>query len=66
MLIAAVIDDAPGIGVTLILFTKHSLTNNLPGSDSKGVPASEIRDKILPSLKYLIIDDICFFSLNLW
>jgi len=30
------------------------------------VPASEIRDKILPSLKYLIIGVISFFSLNLW
>ena len=49
-----------------ILLVIHSFTNNLPGSDKSGVPASEIRDKILPSLKYLINNDICFFSLNLW
>ena len=32
----------------LMLFLTHSLINNLPGSESKGVPASEIKDKILP------------------
>ena len=45
---AEVIDDAPGIGTILILFFIHSFTSNLPGSDNKGVPASEIKDKILP------------------
>ena len=37
-----------------------------PGSDRTGVPASEIKDKILPSFKYSIIFFTDFFSLNLW
>ena len=36
-----------------------------PGSDKTGVPASEIKDKILPSFKYCIILIKDFFSLNL-
>ena len=48
MLIADVIDETPGIGITSILFSKHSFIKVRPGSDNKGVPASEIKDKILP------------------
>ena len=44
---------------------KHSLIKNLPGSDNSGVPASEIKDKILPCLICSIIKGDCFFSLNL-
>ena len=51
----------PGIGITSIECLTHSFTNNLPGSDNNGVPASEIKDKILPSLKYLIIFVVVFF-----
>ena len=35
-----------------------------PGSDNKGVPASEIKDKILPWLIYSTIFTIFFFSLK--
>ena len=65
MLIAEVIEETPGIGTICIEYFKHSLINILPGSDNKGVPASDIKDKILPSLKYLIIFVKFFFSLNL-
>ena len=44
----------------------HSFKSNLPGSDNNGVPASEMRDKILPILICSIILCVCFFSLNLW
>ena len=50
----------------LIFLLIHSEINNLPGSDKVGVPASEIKDKILPSFKYSIIFSRSFFSLNLW
>ena len=50
---------------TCILFLTQWFTNNLPGSDNSGVPASDIKDKILPSLKYSITFESCFFSLNL-
>ena len=46
------IEETPGIGIVFILFLIHKFINNLPGSDNRGVPASEINDKILPSLKY--------------
>ena len=49
-----------------IFFLIHSFKSNFPGSDNSGVPASEIRDKILPILICSIILYICFFSLNLW
>ena len=44
-------DEAPGIGIIGILFFMHSVTNILPGSEIAGVPASEISDTILPSIK---------------
>ena len=65
MLRAAVIDETPGMGITEIPFLRDSFTNIFPGSDNNGVPASDIKDKILPSLKYSMITEICFFSLNL-
>ena len=36
-------DVGPGICVILILFSKHSFTSLKPGSDIKGVPASETK-----------------------
>ena len=62
----AVTDDGPGIGVTLISLSTHDLTSKRPGSDKVGVPASEIRDKILPSFKYSMMFCNSFCSLNLW
>ena len=44
-------DEAPGIGVIGISLLIHSFTNNLPGSEIAGVPASEISDIILPLIK---------------
>ena len=61
MLIAAVIEEGPGIGIISILFKIHSFTKSFLGSESKGVPASDTSDKILPSFKYRIILGI-FFS----
>ena len=48
MLIAEVIEDTPGIGITSIPLPTHWFTSKRPGSDNKGVPASDIKDKILP------------------
>ena len=44
----------------------HSLTNIAPGSETDGVPASEIKETIEPDFKISIIFDKFFFSLNLW
>ena len=63
---AVITDETPGIGVTGISLLIHSLTNILPGSDIAGVPASEISEIILPSIKSFIISMVFFFSLNLW
>ena len=38
----------------------------MPGSEIKGVPASEISDIILPSFKSLMMPWVFFLSLNLW
>ena len=45
--------EGPGIGVILILFFTHSLTNIEPGSEMVGVPASEIKDIFFPLFKSL-------------
>ena len=47
-LIAAVIDDTPGIGTMPISFLIQSLINPYPGSLIVGVPASEISANCLP------------------
>ena len=57
--------EAPGIGKISILFATHSLINNAPGSETEGVPASEISDTIQYYFKISIIFDRFFFSLNL-
>jgi hypothetical protein len=38
--------EGPGIGKISISLFRHSLTNIAPGSDTAGVPASEINDTI--------------------
>ena len=58
-------EDAPGIGIILILLSIHKFTKIRPGSDNIGVPASEIKDKILPLLICSMISGAFFFSLNL-
>ena len=45
----------PGIGIIFILFFNASCTNLYPGSESKGVPASETKDTILFLFISLII-----------
>ena len=62
---AAETAEAPGIGKTLILFLKHSSTNIAPGSDTDGVPASEIKDTIQLDFNIDINFNKFFFSLNL-
>ena len=57
--------EGPGSGTIFMLFFMHSFTNNAPGSDIVGVPASEIIDMISPDFNKLIIFGNCFFSLNL-
>ena len=42
------------MGVILISFSTQWFINSLPGSEINGVPASDIKDKILPSLIYLM------------
>ena len=41
--------DGPGIGITLIFFFLANFIKNSPGSEIKGVPASDIKDIIFPS-----------------
>ena len=43
----------------------HLLTNSSPGSDIKGVPASEIKDIVRPFLSLLSILGISLVELNL-
>ena len=59
---ALVIDEAPGIIVTYILFKTQCLTSLYPGSDIRGEPASEIRDNFLLS-KWSLIFSITLSSL---
>ena len=66
MLIEAVIEDTPGIGITFIFFAIHSWINKRPGSERDGVPASEIRDIILYFWISETISEEIFLSLNLW
>ena len=61
---AAATAEGPGIGKILISLLIHSLTNIEPGSEIPGVPASDIREIIFPDLRYSIILNIFFFSLN--
>ena len=58
--------EGPGNGKIFIFSLTHSLIKIAPGSDIPGVPASETRDMILSFLKWFIIKDKFFFSLNLW
>ena len=43
---AALTAEGPGTGYTSIFFLTHSETKILPGSETAGVPASEINDII--------------------
>ena len=63
--IAADTADGPGMGNTFILFFIQLFNNNFPGSDIKGVPASETREIIFPFDKSSKIFLVFFFSLNL-
>ena len=63
---AEITAEGPGIEYILILFFMHSSIIILPGSDTVGVPASEISDTVLFDFKILMILPIFFFSLNLW
>ena len=53
--------DAPDIGKILILFVTHSLISTAPGSETEGVPASEISDTTQSDFKIPIIFDKFFF-----
>ena len=53
--------DAPEIGKILMLFFEHSLINIAPGSDTEGVPASEISETTQLDFNMLIIFDRFFF-----
>ena len=63
---ADVTDDGPGKGKIFILFSIHSFTKIDPGSDTPGVPASEIREIIVPFFNKFKTFNRFFFSLNLW
>ena len=58
---AAITDEGPGIGLTVISLAIHSFTKIAPGSDTLGVPASEIREIIEPFFNKSIIFKIFFF-----
>ena len=47
--------DGPGIVYIGIFFCLHNLTNLYPGSEMRGVPASEINATDLPSVSLLRI-----------
>ena len=49
-----------------ILLARHSFTNIAPGSDTDGVPASEISETMQSDFRISIIFGKFFFSLNLW
>ena len=53
--------EAPGIGKTSILFTKHSLISIAPGSETDGVPASDINETIQSDFKISVIFNKFFF-----
>ena len=57
--------DGPGTGITLIFFSLANFTKNSPGSEIKGVPASDIRDIIFPPSISSKISLHFFVSLNL-
>ena len=57
--------EGPGKGNIFIFFLTHSFTNNAPGSEIEGVPASDINEIITSSSNNLIIFAKFFFSLNL-
>ena len=46
--IAAMVADGPGTGITLTPKLRADLTKNSPGSDIRGVPASEIKEILFP------------------
>jgi len=51
-------EEGPGILSTLIFSLITCETNSCPGSETKGVPASEIKEMVFPSLRYFIIEEI--------
>ena len=53
--------DAPDIGKILMLFFTHSLINIAPGSETEGVPASEISETTHSDFKISIIFNKFFF-----
>ena len=59
-----VIAETPGIGKIFILFLIHSKTIKFPGSDTEGVPASEIIDTDLFFFNISRILGRFLFSLN--
>ena len=53
-LIAAITDETPGIGETIIFFLCASEITISPGSDIDGVPASDTKAISFPSKRSLI------------
>ena len=50
--------DAPGTGITAISLLKATFTSRYPGSDTKGVPASETSATVSPDFRRLIIPGV--------
>ena len=59
--IAVVTAEAPGSGIISISCFIHSLINITPGSETAGVPASDINEICLPSFNRPIILERFFF-----
>ncbi len=49
---AVITDEGPGIESTSRLFKRASRTILYPGSEIRGVPASETRAKFLPDFRF--------------
>ena len=55
-------EEGPGILSTLIFSIMTCETNSWPGSETRGVPASEIKETVLPSLRCFNIEEIFFWD----
>lgn len=53
---AAMAEQAPGIGNTSILFCMHQFIRRYPGSETSGVPASDISEYISPGFRTEVIE----------
>ena len=58
--------DAPGTGITVKFSSMVALTNRYPGSETRGVPASETSATISPDFKRSMISEVALSALCSW